>query len=103
MAESGIRITARRRFMQFLITTPLTVEVDGEVVGTVKWGAAKTAEFCIAAGDHRLTAYFPYLGRKRTGEASIGVRVPADAAVAVTYRSPFLVTQKGSLKLDAAV
>lgn len=100
MAETGIRVTARRRFGQFLITKPAEVEIDGVAVGAARWG--KPTFFPAAAGRHRVTTFFRYLGRQRTGEASVDVDLVPDQAVDVLYRSPWIVTNKGSLTVRSA-
>jgi hypothetical protein len=95
MAQSGVRITPRKRFGQFLITKPAAVEIDGAAVGAGRWGRPEF--FAAEAGPHQLTVFFRYLGRQRTGEATIQLDVPADQAVDIEYRSPWIVTNKGSL------
>lgn len=97
MAESGVRVTAKRRFGQFLIMNAPHVEIDGVPVGEAPWG--KPAHFGAAPGRHHLTVFFRYLGRQRTGEASLDVDLPPDQTVEVLYRSPWIVTNKGSLTL----
>lgn len=59
-----------------------------------RWGEPETVE--VPAGRHRVTVSFPYLGRQRTGAASIDL-APGDGQVAdLTYRSPWTVTDEGS-------
>ncbi len=96
MATTGIRLTARRRFGQFLITKPAEVEVDGAPAGPASWGAEPTF-FETTPGHHQVTVAFPYV-RKRRGEATIDVDVAPDQEVALLYRSPWVVTSKGSLR-----
>jgi hypothetical protein len=100
MAETGLRVTARRRFGQFLITKPANVEIDGVAVGVARWG--KPTFFPTAAGPHRVTLFFRYLGRQRTGEATVDLEVVPEQSVDVLYRSPWIVTNKGSLTVRSA-
>jgi hypothetical protein len=97
MAASGIQLTARRRFGQFLITKPVAVEIDGASVGEARWGNPQF--FGVSAGSHQLTLSFRYLGKKRTGEASMTIEIAADQTVDVLYRSPWVLTNKGSLTI----
>jgi hypothetical protein len=97
MAESGIRLTARRRFGQFLVTKPVAVEIDGAPAGEALWGRPQF--FATNAASHQLTVTFHYLGKKRTGEATLNIDVVADQTVEVGYRSPWVLTNKGSLTI----
>jgi hypothetical protein len=92
---SQVRITAKRQLMQFLITKPARVEVDGQPIGEARWG--QTAVFEVPAGAHQLTMSFAYLGRQRTGEASTALVLADGQAVDVRYKTPWIVTMKGSL------
>lgn len=96
---SQVSITARRRFGQWLITKPATIEIDGAPAGEARWGKAQAVE--VAPGPHRLTMSFPYLGRKQVGTATIDLDLGEGQIVDVTYRSPWIVTNKGSLKVAA--
>ena len=95
MADSGMQFTPRRRIGQFLITKPVGVEIDGKEAGAAPWG--KTTDFAARPGVHRVTASFSYLGKKRMAEATIEVTVVAGAMTAMLYRSPWIVTNAGSL------
>ena len=95
MAQTGVQVTPRRRFGQFLITKPATVEIDGVAAGEAKWGRAQF--FAADAGAHDVTVCFRYLGKQRTGEATMKLDVAAGQTVDVLYRSPWIVTNKGSL------
>ncbi|HEY8547314.1 MAG TPA: hypothetical protein VIL36_19770 [Acidimicrobiales bacterium] len=95
-----VRITAKRQLMQFLITKPARVEVDGRPAGEVRWN--QTLTFEVPAGTHTLTMSFPYLGRQRTGEASTTLQLADGQAVDVLYRTPWIVTMKGSFKVTPA-
>ena len=93
-----IHLTAKRRFMQFMITKPASVEVDGAPAAQVRWGTTQVID--VAPGAHRLTISFPYLGRQRTGEATAEVQAIEGRPTTVVYRSPFIVTGSGSITLD---
>jgi hypothetical protein len=95
VAESGVTLTPKRRFAQFLILKPAVVEIDGNAVGEARWGGPQI--FVADPGSHQLTVSFRYFWMKRAGEASITIEVPADQTVDVLYRSPWFVTNKGSL------
>jgi hypothetical protein len=94
MAE-GISITAKRRFGQFLITSPADLSGDGAPAGQVRWNGTPTV---VAAGPgrHTVGVAFKYLGR-HCGKATTEVEVAAGQEVALLYRSPWVVTSKGSL------
>ncbi|HEY7073412.1 MAG TPA: hypothetical protein VH479_25015 [Acidimicrobiales bacterium] len=94
-----VRVTARRRFMQFLILKPANVVIDGNPAGQVGWGTAKAAVFEVPPGRHRLTVNFPYLGGKPKGGADIDLDLADGVLVDVLYRTPFVVTMKGSLQI----
>jgi len=97
MAEGGIRVTAKRRLGQFLIMQPVSVSVDGAPVGTARW--SRPTQFETSAGPHELTVGFPYLGKRLVGVATLRVEVTADEMVDVVYRSPWIVTMRGSLQV----
>ncbi len=92
-----VRVTPRRRFAQFLIFSPAAVEIDDTPVGRVRWGKPET--FTVPAGRHRLTVSFPYLGKARTGVASVELDLAEGQTVEATYRSPWIVTSHGSIQL----
>jgi hypothetical protein len=94
----SIRVTAKRRFGQFLITTPADVSLDGLPAGTVGWKGEPTVVDA-EPGKHVVTMSFKYLG-KECGKATAEVEVPPDGDVALLYRSPFVVTSKGSLQVQ---
>jgi hypothetical protein len=60
-------------------------------------GAPWPAFVATAPGPDRVTASFSYLGIQRTGEATTDVDVPAGRTIALLYRSPWIVTSKGTL------
>ena len=97
-AESGVRLTPHRRFAQFLIIKPAAIEIDGVAVGEARWGHPEVV--AANAGSHRLTVCFRYFWMKRAGEASIEVNIPTDHTVDVQYRSPWVVTSKGTLTIS---
>jgi hypothetical protein len=98
---SQVRITAKRQLMQFLITKPARVEVDGQPIGEVRWG--QTAVFEVPAGSRQLTMSFAYLGSPRRGEATVDVQLADGQVVDVQYKTPWLITLKGNLKVAPAV
>jgi len=92
---TGVRVSAKRRFGQFLVTKPADVSVDGLPVGTVRWRGDGVL-FETAPGRHVVQAGFRYLGRQ-CGTTQIQVDVADGQEVALLYRSPWIVTMKGSL------
>lgn len=92
---TGVRVSAKRRFGQFLVTKPADVSVDGMKVGTAPWRGEGT-RFEVAPGRHVVQASFRYLGRD-CGPAQAQVDVADGQEVALLYRSPWVVTMKGSL------
>jgi hypothetical protein len=97
MAEGGIRITAKRRVAQFLIWKPAAVQIDGASVGEARW--RQPVFFPTAVGTHEVAVGFPYLGKKIVGIGSAQVDVAADQVVEITYRTPWIVTMKGSIRV----
>jgi hypothetical protein len=97
MAESGIRITAKRRVAQFLIMKPAAVQIDGASVGEARWN--QPTFFSTAVGTHEVAVGFPYLGKRIVGIGGAQVDVAVDQVVEVTYRTPWIVTMKGSIKV----
>lgn len=95
MAETGVRVTAKRRFGQFMIMQSPTVEIDGVAAGQARWG--QPTFFPTTPGRRRLAMSFRYLGRPRIGPADLEVDVAPDQTVDVLYRSPWIVLNKGSL------
>jgi|RhiMetdeSRZDD1v2_1073273.scaffolds.fasta_scaffold124028_5 hypothetical protein len=94
-----VRVTARRRFMQFLIFGKANVLIDGNEAGKVGWGPAKAAVFEVPPGRHRLTVNFPYMGGKPKGGADLDLDLADGALVDVLYRTPWVVTMKGTLQV----
>ena len=95
---TGVRVSAKRRFGQFLITKPADVSVDGLPVGTVPW-RGDGALFETEPGRHVVQVGFRYLGRQ-CGATQTQVDVAEGQEVALLYRSPWVVTMKGSLKVQ---
>jgi hypothetical protein len=95
---TGVRVSAKRRFGQFLITKPADVSVDGMKVGTAPWKGPGTL-FELAPGRHVVQASFRYLG-KDCGPAQAQVEVAEGQEVALLYRSPWVVTMKGTLAVQ---
>jgi hypothetical protein len=94
---TGVRVSAKRRFGQFLVTKPADVSLDGMKVGTAPWRGAG-ALFEVAPGRHVVQASFRYLG-KDCGPAQTHVDVGEGQEVSLLYRSPWVVTMKGSLQV----
>lgn len=95
MSPTSIAVTPRRRFGQFLITKPVSVEIDGVEVGRGKW--SKPTVFSTTPGTHTVTVSFPYLGKQRIAEASISISLADGATMNLLYRSPWIVTRSGSI------
>jgi hypothetical protein len=79
---------------------PLTVEIDGVAVGMARWNRREF--FTTGPGRHRLTVSFPYLWKKRLGEATIEFDTRADQTIDAEYRLRGLVRALGSLRIPAA-
>ena len=92
---TSIRIWGKRRFGQFLITKPVDVSVDGLQVGTAPWKEPGTV-YELEPGRHVVQASFPYLART-CGPAQVQVDVAEGQEVVLLYRSPWVVTMKGTL------
>jgi len=76
---------------------PVAVEIDDAPAGEAHWGRPQF--LAASAGSHQLTVSFPYLGKKRTGEATMTIDIVADQTVDIGYRSPWILTNKGSLTI----
>jgi hypothetical protein len=98
MTTTGVRLTARRRLAQFLITKPPEVEIDGAAAGQATWGGGEPTFLETTPGHHRITVKFQYMGKQRVGEASIDIDVTPGQEVPLLYRSPWVLTSKGSLR-----
>jgi hypothetical protein len=92
-----VRVTARRRFMQWLIMKPANIAIDGHPAGQVRWGRSEVFE--VPPGRHRVTVNFPYMGGKPKGGADLDLDLPEGALVDVLYRTPWIVTMKGTLQV----
>jgi hypothetical protein len=99
MSATRIAVTPKRRFGQFLINKPVVIEIDGVEVGVGKW--AKNTEFATTPGPHVVTVSFPYLGKWRIGEAALSVTVVEGAKTELLYRTPWIVTNGGSLSVES--
>ncbi len=79
--------------LSFLLTlTHTTVELDGEH-HRAPWGRVR---FPVAAGHHRLSVSFRYLGRD-AGPAHLDVEVAPTRRTLVRYRAPWVVFLRGRL------
>ncbi|MGH9270585.1 MAG: hypothetical protein ACRDZ2_04865 [Ilumatobacteraceae bacterium] len=90
-----LSVTAKKGLLQFLITKPLTVTVDG-TEHAIPWGS--TSDLDVAPGDHDLYARFLYLGRE-AGKAVRSVPVGPDGT-RVRYKTPLWVTSAGRLTIE---
>jgi len=99
MAETGVRLTTHRRFGQSVIMKPFTVEIDGVAVGQARWNRPEF--FTTAPGRHLLTVSFPYLWKKRLGEATIEFDTCVDQTIDAVYRLGGLVSARASLSIPA--
>ena len=95
-----VRVTARRRFGQWLLTKPASVAMDGHPAGQVRWGQSEVFE--VPVGRHRVSANFPYLGGKPKGDATLDLDPGEGVLIDVLYRSPWVVTMKGTLQITTA-
>jgi hypothetical protein len=100
MAEAGVRLTTHRRFGQSVIMKPFTVEIDGVAVGQARWNRPEF--FTIGPGRRRLTVSFPYLWKKRLGEATLEFDARADQTIDAEYRLGGLVRARPSLSIAGA-
>jgi hypothetical protein len=100
MAEARVRLTMHRRFGQSVIMKPFTVEIDGVAVGQVRWNRPEF--FTIGPGRRRLTVSFPYLWKKRLGEAALEFDARADQTIDAEYRLGGLVRARPSLSIAGA-
>ena len=92
--QSGVFITTQRFPLAWLFWTFKTdVSIDEETV-VVPWG---THFFNLAPGRHRIRIGFHYLWAKDMGADEIECEIERGATITLTYRSPFLVTSKGSI------
>jgi hypothetical protein len=99
VAQTGVRLTTHRRFGQSVIMKPFTVEIDGIAVGQARWNRPEF--FTTGPGPHRVTVSFPYLWKKRLGEATIEFNARADQTIDAEYRLGGLVRGRGSLSIAA--
>jgi hypothetical protein len=97
MPATTIAVAPERRLGQFLVIKPIVVEIDGMEVGNGKW--SKTIEFATTPGAHGVTVSFPYLAKWRIGEAAMSITAVDWAKTELPYRTPWIVTNKGSLFL----
>jgi hypothetical protein len=97
VAETGVRLTAHRRFGESVIMKPFTVEIDGVAVGQARWNRPEF--FTTGPGRHSLTVSFSYLWKKRQGEATIEFDTRADQTIDAEYRLGGLVRARGSLSI----
>lgn len=94
-SQTGIFVNGHHNPLAFfLYLTHLTIEVDGQPQA----GDWKNRFVPAAPGDHQLSVYFWYLGKKRCCEASITVRVPDGAVTSLRYKAPQLMTSPGRLE-----
>jgi hypothetical protein len=90
-----VRVLAKKSPLQFLIRKPPVMRTSGGAV-TLAWGRESSIE--VPAGEQDLLIYFPYLGRE-AGKASLRLQ-GGEPGPLVRYKTPFLVTQHGKVKID---
>jgi hypothetical protein len=93
--STGIEVEMRHSPLAWLLyfTRP-TVEIDGHPNRT-RWGRQF---FPAAPGQHTVTVYFGYLGRKETGKNSIAVDVPEGQVRRVEFKMPSWMLAKGKMR-----
>ncbi len=96
-SQTGIRVTAKFfPLMWILYFIKPHMGVDGSDVPA----AWKTATFFpVAAGQHTVTAYFPYFFPKKAGLGELAVEVAPGQVVDVTYKAPWIVFLKGKMAI----
>lgn len=91
---TGIRVLAVKQPMQFLMTDPPVVFIDG-VRHPLMWGYETT--FPLRHGEHEISIAYHYFGKQR-GLATVRA-VASDPPPLVRYRSPFWMWSKGYIRL----
>jgi len=71
------------------------MEIDGAPV-PARWGIQ---DISLHAGTHSVHVYFPYLGIKQCGRATMQIVVSDGSWTEVTYKAPIFVFQPGKLKI----
>jgi hypothetical protein len=80
-----------------MIRKPCTVEIGGVAVGQAPWNRPEF--FTTGPGLHRLTVSFPYVCKKRLGEATIEFDARAGQTIDADYRLGGLLRARGSLSI----
>ena len=92
---TGIEITCRRSFGQFLITEQPSLIVGQTEVVRLGWGAPVFVP--LSAGvRHQLVVQFPYM-RRPCGVAEFPVDLQDGEVQAFNYKTPFIVYSRGKI------
>ncbi len=92
---TGIEITCRRSFGQFLITEQPSLMVGQTDVVRLRWGAPVFVP--LSAGvRHQLIVQFPYM-RRSCGVAEFAVELRDGEVQAFNYKTPFIVYSSGKI------
>ena len=92
---TGIEITCRHRFGQFLITDQPALIVGQTDVIPLRWGAPVFVP--LSAGvKHQLVVQFPYM-RKPCGVAEFAVELGEGEVQRFDYKTPFIVYSNGEI------
>ena len=93
-----IRVNAGFFFLAFILHFfKPTVVIDG-VPSVTRWG---TTDYPVAAGTHTVKVFFKYLFLKEAGRSEVTVEVPLGQVVALRYRAPIFVFNKGKITREA--
>jgi hypothetical protein len=95
-SRTGVLLTTRRFPLAWLFWTFKTdVSIDGEAA-VVPWG---THFYQLAPGRHSIRVGFRFMWGKDMGADEVECDVVQGQTTTVTYRSPFLVTSAGSIRV----
>lgn len=97
MNNGTLVIQASHNPLQFFLwfVKPKVVIDDEALSGS--WGEQS---FDVAAGNHDVQVFFPYLGRK-SGHSRVTVGVQTGSVTKLKYDAPFVVTMPGTLRAHA--
>ncbi len=92
---TGVKITCRKRFGQFLITDQPSLVVGPTDVISLRWGTPVFVP--LSAGlRHPLVVQFPYM-RKPCGVAELAVELREGEVQAFDYKTPFVMYSSGQI------